>query len=108
MLYYVMAHTVGVCKTIHITKHDHMDVTKPTHFKNTCEKMPKNIVLQCFCKDHCSYYYVIKTSPKTSLGLTYWSMSVQSNVVQVWSSLQSFAVHLDWTSKHYSLLVNQL
>ena len=45
MLYYVMEHTVGMCGTVHITRHDHTDVTKATHGKNTCQK----------CVKHCFY-----------------------------------------------------
>ena len=33
MLYYVMEHTVGMWETVHITKHDHTDVTEATHCK---------------------------------------------------------------------------
>ena len=51
MLYYVMEHTVGMWKTIHITKHDHTDVTKATHCKNTCQKCIKTLFLQCFFAD---------------------------------------------------------
>jgi hypothetical protein len=36
-----MQHTVGVWETVHITKHDHIYVTRATHLKNTCKKPVK-------------------------------------------------------------------
>ena len=45
MLYYVMEHTVGMWEAVHITKHDHSDVTKATHCKNTCQKCIKTLFL---------------------------------------------------------------
>ena len=68
--YAVLCHgaPVGMCGTVHITRHDHTDVTKATHCKNTCWKCIKTLFLWCFCKDCCRYYYVIKTSLGPVIG----------------------------------------
>jgi hypothetical protein len=71
MLYDVMQHTVGVWETVHITKYDHIYVTRATHFKNTCKKPGKTSFWEQFWHDSCSDYYVIKTGPRPDIGMTW-------------------------------------
>ena len=93
MLYYVMEHTVGMWRAAHITKHDHIDVTKATHFKIHVKNEQKHHFYDVFAGIVADIIMYLDRSLHP-IGLDQWSGPNQLQSGPVSSLLQSFGLDL--------------